>query len=68
MKQPKRGISFGDELLEAIECGDGAQAAIILRELQYLCGWGMPQQVAFRTNFRWLRKNAELKWYTSVPS
>lgn len=60
--------SFGDELLVAISRGDGAEAAVILRELFYLSGWGTSQQIAFRTNFRWVSKNAELEWYTSVPT
>lgn len=59
---------FGDELLEAIIRGDGAEAAVILRELFYLSGWGTAQQIAFRTNFRWVRKGVELEWYTRVPS
>ena len=60
-------IGFGDELLGAIKRGDGAETAVILREMFYLCGWGTAQQVSFRTNFRWNITADDLKWWTSVP-
>lgn len=58
---------FGDELVAAIEKGDGQETAVILREMMYLAGWDTAQNVAFRANFRSLRSPTELQWWTSVP-
>lgn len=59
--------AFGGELLAAIEKRDGAEVAVILRELMFLARWDTPQQVAFRVNFHPLKQESELKWWTSCP-
>jgi len=68
MQKSSGWIHYGDELVAAIEGGDGALTATILREMLHLTGWGTAEKVAFRTNFRWITKDDDLKWWTSVPT